>query len=120
MLLAHTHTIDQIQVWKRHNSYFVVVHDEWHAIAELTHVDVVANSADGWGQTILLHFALQKLLHVDNVKATRLVDKAGLFLEPVVILEIRDDVRWDLTIVYGVEVSLVQVTTVAHIKPVHN
>ena len=89
----------------------VIIHDERDAIAELAHINEVADATDRRGQAVRLYFALEKLLHVNYVEATRLVSEARFLLQAIVSCQVGYDVWLDDSIVDCVKVRLVKIST---------
>ena len=58
MLLAHTDTIDKIEMWEWDDGDCVVVLDIREAVAELTVVNEIANTTDGLAELVLGNLAL--------------------------------------------------------------
>ena len=97
------------------HSNFVIIHDERNAIAELAHIDEVTDSTDCRGQTVRLYFALEKLLHVNYVEATRLVSEARFLLQAIVSCQVGYDMWLDDSIIDCVKVRLMQISTRSNI-----
>ena len=100
MLLAHADAIDQVEMRIWYHCYLVVVLDVREPIADFVHVEQIAYATNRCAQSVLLKFALEKALCVEDVEPGGIILKHRLPPMPVLHGQIGHSVRLGPTIVY--------------------